>query len=221
MKRLTVLVTAIVFSAGAADAQNTSVEDVHALGIGKTLTIQHRVCDLATTKKNEYREGTVSVPTGLEILSAEPVVVSKWHNAWIEVDEVSQPGQVTVQQALGGERTSGLTESARKIGGEAHGEQLAAAIGSFSLASIIEGNTHAKYSWSCFADGKKFGSKDGQITGDVRVTLIKGPSLQDVSEVMLKLATLIQPVTQEAVTAFLESIDRIVRYDRTPSPEGG
>ena len=157
MKRLTVLVTATVFFTGAADAQNIFVQDVQALGIGKTLTIQHRVCDLATTRKNMYREGTVSVPTGLEVLSAEPIVVSKWHNAWIEVDEVTQPGQITVQQALGGERASGLTESARKIGGEAYGEQLSAAIGSLTLASIIQGNTHARYSWSCFADGKKFG----------------------------------------------------------------
>ena len=216
MKTAALLLSMVMLANASALAQTFSVENIGNVGVGDVLTIQKRVCHFISDNEDRGATATESVPSGFEILSAEPIVIHRKHDAFIVVRNIRQPGQITIKQALGGDAAvQRIMTDARTTGGDDYGSSLALLVGTLSVGSVIDATTHASFTWQCHAEGHRYSSEDGEIVGDVKLSLIKAPTISNVQEIMLELATITQPVTEEVFRELVEAVRRITNYSRS------
>ena len=189
-------------------ALDVTVDNINAIGIGETVEIQILVCNTQAGDDDWYVKSSLSLPRGLEILSAQPVVHSASEGN-IKILGVTQPGQMSVDQETTAYLQTNIQNFASALGDELMSARVNLMGSALSFASVLNGNTHATVEYSCHAEGHRY-KGDGHIRASIKMVLVRGAMTSDYEQIILELAKLAQPVTETALENFFQSYQTLL-----------
>lgn len=187
------------------------IKQLNALGIGETLTQRIRVVSVQAGDDDYNGGGTIVLPTGLEILSAEPRIVSSDEGKF-SISSIEQPGYIGIDQNMAAEMRQTIQNISEDNKDASSSSALKVIANSVALTTVIDGSTHGRIKWTAHAEGHKW-KGDGHIKADIEMTLLRGPKNEDILKIMLLLAKMTLETSKEQVLKLIEAMEEIAGYE--------
>jgi len=209
----------LMFFSGQSVAQNKvgQVSDLDALGIGQTLTLKPVLCNAQAGDDDWNLTSKLVIPSGFEVLKAE-VFYNSCDECSIRILDQTQPGYIDLSRNSSFDISAVINDYADSFKDDETDTSSVAKLkllgASLSFGSVLDATTHAEIKYKCHAEGHKW-EGDGHIRAGVAYTVIKAPSNRDYQKVLLSLATLVEPLNQEALDSVITLMTPLVTYGDT------
>lgn len=190
-----------------------SVMSVKNLGLGEVGTITFKnYINLISDTSNLSQDSKITLPSGLEVLSANIVVTKQKYTTKQYIKKTTQPGLVSVDKEAFVTLKESIDEAKAKadfLGKKVFGfGSLKSSLDSISLRQVINATTHAEVHVYAWADGKKYSSRDGVIVADVVIEVIKRPTGDDIADLIVAVVKHLDGNTQESLDAAFKQVEK-------------
>lgn len=190
------------------------VTELDAVGIGQTLTLKPILCNAQAGDDDWDLTSKAVIPSGFEVLKAE-VFYESCDECSIKILDQTQPGYIDLSRNTSFNISAAINDYADSFKDD---ETESSAVGklkllgaSLSFGSVLDATTHAEIKYKCHAEGHKY-KGDGHIRAGVAYTIIRAPSNRDYQKILLSLATLVEPLNQEALDSVVKLMTPIITY---------
>ena len=213
------LLYAATVNIGFLSAVAAQEEQLGAVEIGETLTLQREVCDLVSDRSDRSSKGTLALPSGFVVLGVDPEVTRR-HDANFSMGQYSEPGLIPTSELIGLISSDGnLSSSFGTINDTVLRSAIQRAFAAIFAAGIVDPQRPATIPFSCHAEGQRFSPDDGRIRVVLNVTVQKRVSLDDIQDLLAAIAdyelrlVLVDPDSDEdegLITAKRELVSRLL-----------
>ena len=185
--RILLLSTAVAtISAAGAFAQADNLSE---LPLGGVVDFEVEVCSHHSDRGNINSNGVIRLPDGFEILTAEAVITKREHTVSMSIPSIRQPQKIRVSEVLSDIYGNDISGSLQSISdNEALASQIAILVGGLAALTVTDGTSKGEIHWTCFADGRRYSSRDGVIDGEVHYSIVRVVTGADIAAMLGKLS---------------------------------